>query len=607
MTAGKRKTSLRERIIIGESNLFKRILLVFIFAFILVMAIIYLSLQSIKRLQRDMGEVIHSQQVISGFDDLLSIMKDAETGQRGFLLTRDSSFLEPYESAAAALYSRMLDLRQLLSDNQDQLNRLKYLDSLILKRRALLKVNIDRAVINIAALQEGKRAMDQIRVAVKLGKGEELKLMQQRKYDLDQSRKQTRATITIFSLMALALVVLPLLFTLFELRKRLVLQQLLNSVLNSSLNGIQSFESIRDLNGNIIDFKFIQANETSHRMAYKPIASFVGKSLLEVFPDQRSAKMFDQYKQVVENGIPMDITYESSHNGTAHWYHATAVKLRDGFTLTVEDITQSKRAEIALENNVLALKRSNAELEQFAYVASHDLQEPLRKILTFIDRIKSKSEATLNENSLNYLQRISNAAMRMRVLINDLLSYSRMTNIQFEILPVNLNELIADILNDLEVLIQQKSARVSYQGLPSIQGMKIQLQQLFQNLIINSLKFSVEDRPPEITIRSEFVTDPDEVPEMGKGKKRYCRIEFTDNGIGFDEKYEEKIFQIFQRLHGRTEYEGTGIGLAICKKIVENHKGTIIAKGYPGEGATFIITLPVKQTPTLINEPDTKN
>ncbi|MEO6166837.1 MAG: CHASE3 domain-containing protein [Chitinophagales bacterium] len=595
MTAGKPKISLKERLIVGEKSLFKRILLIFVFAFILVLAIIYLSLQSIRKLQSDMGEVIHSQQVISGLDDLLSAVKDAETGQRGFLMTRDSSFLESYDAAAPALYQSSQDLRRLVDDNIDQLNRLKLLDSLILIRRGFLKLNLTLSYASIEVMQEGKRIMDDIRLSVKQGIAEELKLMEQREKDLEQSRKETRATITIFSLMALALVVLPLLFTLFELRKRLVLQQLLDSVLNSSLNGIQSFESVRDLRGNIIDFKFIQSNQASHRMTQKSVSSFIGKSLIEIFNDKHSEKLFEQYKLVVDSGIPLDTTYETIRNGITHWYHATAVRLRDGFTLTVQDITNAKRADIELENNVLALKRSNAELEQFAYVASHDLQEPLRKILTFLDRIKAKSEDTLGEDSLSYLDRASNAAMRMRVLINDLLSYSRMANVQFEALPVDLNELISDVSGDLEVLIQQKQAQISVGPLPSIEGMKVQLQQLFQNLITNSLKFSVEGRSPLITITSTYVTDPSQPFGKVNGDKTFCRIEYTDNGIGFEEKYEEKIFQIFQRLHGRSEYEGTGIGLAICKKIVENHKGSIIARGRIGTGATFIILLPIKQ------------
>ncbi|MGB3074822.1 MAG: ATP-binding protein, partial [Chitinophagales bacterium] len=168
-----------------------------------------------------------------------------------------------------------------------------------------------------------------------------------------------------------------------------------------------------------------------------------------------------------------------------------------------------------------------------------------------------------------------------------------------------LNQLISEILNDLEVLIQQQSAVVSCANLPMIEGMKVQLQQLFQNLIANSLKFVVKGRPPIITIECEMLSNSGVVSQNVKNEPTHCRIILRDNGIGFDEKYQDKIFQIFQRLHGKSEYEGTGIGLALCKKIVENHKGTIVANGVSGEGATFIITLPLKQNSNQ-NEPNEK-
>jgi light-regulated signal transduction histidine kinase (bacteriophytochrome) len=366
-------------------------------------------------------------------------------------------------------------------------------------------------------------------------------------------------------------------------------------VLNSSPNVIQSFESIRDENNSIIDFRLIQANETSQKLLQRNVSTIIGKTLHEIFSEQQFDHFFGQFRQVVEKGISHDTEYEATLNGTRHWYHATAVKLRDGFTLTIQDISEAKKSAIDLKSNIEALQRSNSELEQFAYVASHDLQEPLRKILTFIDLLKLKSDIAQSAEAENYLQRISNAAMRMRGLISDLLSYSRTGSLQFESTSVNLNVLIQEVLSDLEVFIQQKSAIITFQQLPLMEGMKVQLYQLFQNLISNSLKFATEGRPPVISIENEYVSDPASITPATGADRAFCRITFTDNGIGFDEKYKDKIFQIFQRLHGRSKYDGTGIGLAICKKIVEIHSGTIVAKGYPGKGAIFIVTLPLKQ------------
>lgn len=222
----------------------------------------------------------------------------------------------------------------------------------------------------------------------------------------------------------------------------------------------------------------------------------------------------------------------------------------------------------------------------------------MRKILAFIDRLKIKNADVLSEESKSYFDRIVSAAYRMRTLINDLLSYSRVGNSQLETVSVDLNKQMKEILSDFEMLIQQKKANIFIGKLPVIEGREIQLQQLFQNLISNSLKFSDPLRAPVIEITSEYLKyrQGTEISEAEVTPASFCRINIKDNGIGFEEQDADKIFRIFFRLHGRSEYDGSGIGLAICKKIVDNHHGTIIADGKPGVGSTFIIVLPLKQT-----------
>jgi light-regulated signal transduction histidine kinase (bacteriophytochrome) len=243
------------------------------------------------------------------------------------------------------------------------------------------------------------------------------------------------------------------------------------------------------------------------------------------------------------------------------------------------DITQRKRAEATLVEQAHKLSRSNAELEQFAYVASHDLQEPLRKIQAFGDRLKTKYEASLGPEGLDYLTRMQNAAGRMQILIQDLLSLSRVASNSKPSTPVDLGDVVRTVVSDLEMRIQDAGGNVEIGQLPVIHGDRGQMAQLFQNLIGNGLKFRKPNESPVVKIDAEFAAD-------------MWRIVVEDNGIGFDEKYHERIFQIFQRLHGRNEYEGTGIGLAICRKIVERHGGAITASSSPGAGARFIITLP---------------
>lgn len=238
------------------------------------------------------------------------------------------------------------------------------------------------------------------------------------------------------------------------------------------------------------------------------------------------------------------------------------------------------------------LENRNAELAQYAYLASHDLQEPLRKIITFIKIIDEKYLANIPE-AKQEMTKVITSSERMRNLINALLSYSKLSAVSFFTI-VNLNDVIKDALADLELTIKEKQAVIQVGALTELEAIPAQMRQLFQNLLSNALKFSKAAIPPEIKINSEPVDDLSLDATPAKNG-RYARIQVSDNGIGLDESYIDKIFVIFQRLHGRTQYEGTGIGLAIVKKIVEKHNGLIGVKSKEGEGATFTIVLPLKQ------------
>jgi len=258
-----------------------------------------------------------------------------------------------------------------------------------------------------------------------------------------------------------------------------------------------------------------------------------------------------------------------------------------GSVLVFKDITERKRAEETLARKAAELARSNAELEQFAFVASHDLQEPLRKIQAFGDRLKVKCESSQSTEIRDYLDRMQNAAARMRTLINDLLAFSRVIRSSEPFVAVDLALVTKEVLIDLEVRIEKSGAKVLIEALPSIDADPMQMRQLMLNLISNALKFQPLGAVPVVKITSRALT--------AVSGEKLCEICVEDNGIGFDEKYLDKIFAVFQRLHGRSEYEGTGVGLAVCRRIVDRHHGNILAKSQPGKGATFIITLPVAQ------------
>jgi PAS domain S-box-containing protein len=284
-------------------------------------------------------------------------------------------------------------------------------------------------------------------------------------------------------------------------------------------------------------------------------------------------------------------------DGSRFWADVVVTALRDdegrlrGFAKVTRDFSDRKKSEdavheagVKLRAYATRLERSNRELETFASVASHDLQEPLRKIRAFGDRLASKYGARLEPEARDYLERMCSAAARMQALIENLLTFSRVTTKAQPFVAVDLGSVARDVLLDLESRIAQTGGRIEVGELPSLVADATQMHQLFQNLLVNALKFHRAGVSPVVRVRARTLP----------GGARF-ELEFKDSGIGFETQYAERIFGMFQRLHGRSEFEGTGIGLAICRKIVERHDGTIVARGVPGEGALLTVTLPYQQ------------
>ena len=280
--------------------------------------------------------------------------------------------------------------------------------------------------------------------------------------------------------------------------------------------------------------------------------------------------------------------------------------------MIITDLTEKKRHEEIIANYTLQLAAKNQELENqnnelasFAYVASHDLQEPLRKIQAFSSRIQAKEEQNFSEAGRDYFARIRSAATRMQKLIEALLSYSRTNTYNIILKPTDLNMVLAEVKKNLMYDIQEKNVLIESTELPVLNLVSMQFHQLLLNLISNSIKYSRPETRPHIKISASLLTASDilaaatdritwhtDWPENSDLADKFWKISIEDNGIGFKQEYAERIFELFQRLHGRTEYDGTGVGLAICKKIVQNHHGFINAYGQPGIGATFTIFLP---------------
>jgi PAS domain S-box-containing protein len=362
-------------------------------------------------------------------------------------------------------------------------------------------------------------------------------------------------------------------------------------ILNSAGEGIYGL----DLQG-----KTTFVNPAAAKLTGWTIEEMIGKAEHEVFyglPHPLAADEENVKKDENGNHLGEQVFQRKGGSEFPVEYVRTSITENDrlfGAVVIFKDITERKRTEDALARKAAELSRSNAELEQFAYVASHDMQEPLRKIQAFGDRLKSKCHETLPEDGRDYLERMLSAAARMQTLINDLLTFSRIISTSQPFVAVDLSQITREVLGDLEVRIEQTQAQIEVGELPTIEADPTQMRQLLQNLIGNALKFHAPNRPPCVQIKAQIQRVPftggDGDPEQTR-----CLLDIQDNGIGFEDRYVDKIFAVFQRLHGRSEYEGTGVGLAVCRRIIDRHGGTIVARGKPGEGACFTITLPVQQ------------
>lgn len=353
------------------------------------------------------------------------------------------------------------------------------------------------------------------------------------------------------------------------------------------------------------------ANEAMIELWGKPVEEVMNRPIFEGLPDARQQGL----EQLLDNVYRTGETFTASERPVMLWRNGKTdtvyqnfvyepYKDADGSILGVlvvtTDVTAQVLARLKIEEIVdartIELKRSNDELAQFAHIASHDLQEPLRKVTTYSQMLQLSLD-NISERSQNYLQKIQNSTSRMSALIRDVLSYSQLSQKHIAFTSVDLQAVVDAISIDFELLIEQKRAQIHCRNLPIVEAIPPQMTQLFHNLISNALKFSIADREVIIEIEARELPEHEAQQIQGLNQQfNYYSITVRDNGIGFDQVYAEQIFNIFQRLHGKTAYNGTGIGLAMCKKIALNHHGEIFARSSPGHGATFTIILPEKRS-----------
>ncbi|WP_163411434.1 sensor histidine kinase [Flavobacterium ajazii] len=586
----------------NSSNSLRVIFIIAIFILLFLSSIAY-------KHNRDLNEssklVIHTYEINVQLERLISAIKDAETGQRGYIITSNPKFLTPYIYSRDKVNRSFITLKKLTSDNPKQKQNLENLFSLIIQEFKTFenclkysnpKTYDKRKLDNY--LFSGRILMENIRFQVEKMKDIEKKFLEKRlkKYDEEISL----GPIFSISLFSTALTFILLAYRQISrdlIRLKIYNKKLLiSSGLMSESEKIGQFSTWQwDLNTDKMDY----SDNQFRILGFQPNAFVPNKDtfLDFVHPEDKEAIAASMENIINNKELPFSYYKIIKSDNEIRHFKSTGKLLTDqngnNILLGINfDITDEHLLNIELQERNNELEKSNKELASFNHVASHDLQEPLRKIQTFISRISETDRAAISDNAKEYLLKIETSAKRMRVLIDDLLLFSRTNTTKKEFIKSDLNGLLENAKSELAVIIDEKKGSLKVGKLPKLYVIPYQIEQLFINLIGNSLKYSKPEIAPQIIIHCEKILS-NEIPELiDQPFKKFYKITFTDNGMGFDPQFKDNIFVLFQRLHSKTDYPGTGIGLAICKKIVENHKGYIKADSKPSEGSVFTVFLP---------------
>ena len=578
---------------------------VFAVCLFVILVIAGMTYRHIQTLSHSTDQVVHTYKVNVELEQIISYLKDAETGQRGYFITGDSLYLDPYLINREKINNTFASLKELTKNNKEQQENLKILNQTIEERllnlsqaySAFLKRDINTPEFKNLFLR-GKTTMDDIRAQVSSMIAIEDKRLKGRR---DAYKDDLRFTpIFLFSFVLLTLILLLIAYAKIQADvSKLKSANAKLEIFKESTNQSEIISNHGNWVWNIED-NFFEYSDNMYRMLGEEPQSFdstIENFMTYVHPDD-VVKLQEQVDQMmVDENLPF-INYRIIRkNGDIRYFKARGQKVsgddyRKRVIGTIVDVTDEIQNLVVLEERNFELERNNEELSAFNHVASHDLQEPLRKIQTFLSRLEEKEKDNLSDAGKKYMQRIVTAAARMRLLIDDLLQYSRTNKSDQAIENVDLNEIFENAKLHLSEEIKDKKALITSEDLPNGLVIPFQMQQLFTNLLGNALKYSKEDVTPHIKVAYSKIKSTDDSRLDPKKSDYYHKIEFKDNGIGFEQEYADKIFELFNRLHNRDAYSGTGIGLSICKKIVENHKGIIYATGIPNQGSTFTILLP---------------
>jgi len=602
----------------GKGTIDKTLVTGAITAIACVLAILVVSIWQSRRLQDTATSIRHTNQILFGAQDVLDLSLRYELRIKNFLLTGESSFLDSLDVLSSRLHQRLADLKLLTQEIPEQQSRIDALSTYIDRNKDLL----DQA-INMSRGNDIAGAARLIATSASVGYSYQIALIADR-LRTEQSRllgerrrtNQRRASELQVVLWGLIAAVAVLAFVVIKnIRIDLARQHEVKDQLNQFNKALedQVRAQTRDLQASeekyrtlfyqsplpkwiydIETLRFLEVNESAVRHYGYSQDEFKSMTIRDIRPAEDLPRLMEDvegirmspdayvdnsWRHIKKDGEIIDVEL------TAHGIEFGQRKAR---MVIVNDITGRKRSEVLLrqlhqdlEKRAMELAGSNAELERFAYIASHDLQEPLRMVSSFLQLLQKKYQGQLDDKANQYIHYAVDGAERMKTLILDLLEYSRVGSGKAGFVPVDMNGVIREVGDIFREKIIATHAEVNIAPLPEAFGDRVQLVQLMQNLIGNALKYHSE-KPPVINIEGK------EIP----GGCEYC---VQDNGIGIDPMFFEKIFIIFQRLHNKSDYTGTGIGLAICKKIVERHGGRIWVESAPGKGSSFFFTI-IKKT-----------
>ncbi len=567
-----------------------------------------LSYQNLAAQKVNQHRVEQTLVVLDELEYLQSLLQYALRGARGYLLSGDKEFVDLYDWAFFQLPSKLDAFRSLTVDNSRQQKRLRDLalfadaqlgevGNLVARyRRGKIAPAAEQAAAGDLQFIEGRLES----AVAEMRRDEERQLKEHLASATSHARRLADLTVAFagFAVFVIALVGVVL-WRDFSARRRsaaaLEESEARNrAIVNTAQDAVITF----DEKGILQSF-----NPAAERMFGYAAHELIGKIYTVLMPEagrERGEHRLGRYLETGRGLITVgreDAGQRQDRSTFPFEYSVGETQLASGrhFTAIIRDISRRKRVEESLREASAKLLHSNRDLEHFATVASHDLQEPLRKIQTFGERLQVSCGATLGEQGRDHLGRMIDAAGRMRTLIQDLLALARVSAKTAPLAPVDLARVAQDVVTDLEIEITQSGESVEIGDLPTIEADALQMRQLLQNLIGNALKYRRPDEPPVVKLSSCYHSAAGEPAATEPPPGGICQITVEDNGIGFDEKYLDRIFNPFQRLHGRGQYEGSGIGLAICRRIVERHGGTITARSTPGQGSVFIVRLPLRQ------------